>query len=57
MKYRSEFKHDFTNRDYLHCAAILKALNGSQEKNPRSQEICNFFSKYSKWDFKDFQNV
>ena len=57
MKYRSEFKHDFTNRGYLHCAAILKALNGSQEKNPRSQEICNFFSKYSKWDFKDFQNV
>ena len=31
MKYRSEFKHGFTNRGCLHCA-ILKALHGVQEK-------------------------
>ena len=31
MKYRSEFKNGFTNRDYLHCA-ILKALHGFQGK-------------------------
>ena len=27
MKYRSEFKHDFTNPGYLHCV-ILKTLHG-----------------------------
>ena len=31
MKCRSEVKHGFTNRGYLHCA-IRKALHGFQEK-------------------------
>ena len=31
MKYRSKFKHGFTNQGYSHCA-ILKSLYGFQEK-------------------------
>ena len=31
MKYRSKFKHGFTNRGCLH-SAILKALHGFQKK-------------------------
>ena len=38
MKYRSEFKHDLTNRGYLHFA-ILKALHGYRKKEPLSQGI------------------
>ena len=45
MKYRSKFKHGFTNRGNLHCA-ILKALHGFQEKRAhRSRDIQFFFSK------------
>ena len=42
MKYRSEFKHDFTNRGYLHCA-ILKALHGFQEKRAHKSWDMQFF--------------
>ena len=56
MKYRSEFKHGFTNRDCLQCA-ILKALHCFQKKEPTILGICNFPSKCSKGDFQDFQNV
>ena len=48
MKFRSKFNHGFINRNCLHCA-ILKACKG------RDMQI--FPSKYSKWDFKDFENV
>ena len=42
MKYRSEFKHGFTNRGYLHCA-ILKALHSFQEKRARKSRYMQFF--------------
>ena len=42
MKYRSEFKHGFSNCGYLHCA-ILKVLNGFQEKESTNQVIMQFF--------------
>ena len=42
MKYRSEFKHGFTNRDCLHCA-ILKALHGFKEKSPHRTTDIQFF--------------
>ena len=54
MKYRSEFKNGFTNRDYLHCA-ILKALHGFQgKKDPISYGICNIFLKMFKMRFSRF---
>ena len=42
MKYKSEFKHGFTNRDCLHCA-ILKALHGFKEKSPHRTTDIQFF--------------
>ena len=42
MKYRSEFKHGFTNRDCLHCA-ILKALHGFREKRVHKARDMQFF--------------
>ena len=48
IKYRSEFKHGFTNRGCLHCA-ILKALRGFQEKkSPQVKGHALFPSKCSK---------
>ena len=48
MKYRSEFKHGFTNRGCLHCA-ILKALHSFQEKRAHKSRDKQFF-------FQDVQN-
>ena len=42
MKYRSKFKHCFTNRGYLHCV-ILKALHGFQEKGAHKSRDMQFF--------------
>ena len=42
MKYISEFKYDFTNLGYLHCA-ILKALHRSQEKRVHKSKDMQFF--------------
>ena len=42
MKYRSEFKHGFTNCDCLHCY-ILKALHGFQEKRAHKSRDIQFF--------------
>ena len=47
MKYRSEFKHGFTHRGYLHCA-ILKTLHSFQEKSPQVKGHAIFSSKCSK---------
>ena len=46
MKYRSEFKHGFTNRGCLHCA-ISKALDCCKEKRVHKAKGMQFF----------FQNV
>ena len=48
MKYRSEFKHGFTNHGCLHCA-ILKAVHGFQEKRARKSRDMQFF-------LQNFQN-
>ena len=53
MKYRSEFKHGFTNPACLHCA-ILKALHGFKEKEPTRQATCNFSFKMFKMRFSRF---
>ena len=42
MKYRSEFKHGFTNRACLHCA-VLKALHGFKEKRADKASHMQFF--------------
>ena len=42
MKYRSEFKHGFTNRGCLQCA-ILKALHGFQKKRAHKSRDMQFF--------------
>ena len=42
MKYRSEFKHGFTNHSCLHCA-ILKALHGFKEKSANKARDMQFF--------------
>ena len=42
MKYRSEFKHGFTNRRCLHCA-IQKAAHGFQEKRALKSRGMQFF--------------
>ena len=47
MKYRSEFKHGFTNRGYLQCS-ILKALHGFHEKSPQVKGYLIFSSKCPK---------
>ena len=36
MKYRSEFKHGFTNRGCLHCAIILKPYTVFRKREPTS---------------------
>ena len=41
-KYRSEFKHGFTNHGCLHCA-ILKALHGFMEKRVHKARDMQFF--------------
>ena len=47
MKYKSEFKHGFTNRGCLHCAN-LKPLHGFKEKRPKVKGYAIFPSKCSK---------
>ena len=42
MKYRSEFKHGFTNRGCLYCA-ILKALHGFKAKRAHKARYMQFF--------------
>ena len=42
MKNRSEFKHGFTNRSYLH-GAILKALHDFQKKRAHKSRGMQFF--------------
>ena len=56
MKYRSELKHGFTNRDYLHCA-ILKALHGFQgEKGaPKSRDMQYILQNVQNEIFKIFK--
>ena len=56
MKYRSEFKHGFTNRDCLQCA-ILKVLHGVQEKkspNVKGYAIFSIFFKIFQMRFSKF---
>ena len=59
MKYRSEFKHGFTNRGYLHFA-ILKALHSFQEKRAHKSRDMQFFLENVQNEilkiFKMFQN-
>ena len=47
MKYRSELKHGFTNRDYWHCA-ILKALHKSRGMQYILQNVQNEIFKIFK---------
>ena len=42
MKYRSEFKHVFSNRGCLHCA-ILRALHNFKEKRAHKSRDNQFF--------------
>ena len=42
MKYRSKFKHGFTNRGCLHCA-ILKTLHNFKEKRAHKTRNMQFF--------------
>ena len=53
MKYRSEFKHVFTNRGCLHCA-ILNVSSGFKKKVSRRQEIYNFSFKMLKMRISRF---
>ena len=48
MKYRSDFKHGFTNRGCLHCV-IRKALHGFKEKRAHKARDMQFF-------LQNFQN-
>ena len=55
MKYRSEFKHDFTNLGCLYCA-ILKALHSFQEKRAhKSRDMQFFFQNLQNEIFKIFK--
>ena len=55
MKYKSEFKHGFNNRGYLH-RAILKALHGFQEKRSlNSRDMQFFLQNYPNEIFKIFK--
>ena len=55
MKYRSEFKHGFTNRGYLH-RAILKALHVFQEKRAcKSKDMQFFLQNVPNEIFKSFR--
>ena len=47
MKYKSEFKHGFTNRGCLDCA-IIKAIQGFMKKSPQVKGYIIFPSKCSK---------
>ena len=42
MRYRSEFKHGFTNCGCLHCS-ILKSLHNCQEKGAHMSRDMQFF--------------
>ena len=53
MKYRSEFKHGFTNRGHLHCA-VVKPLHRFQEKKLTNQGIRNFCFKMFRMRFSRF---
>ena len=59
MKYRSEFKHGFTNPGYLHCA-ILKPLCGFKEKRALKSRDMQFFLQHIQNEifkiFKMFKN-
>ena len=46
MKYKSEFKHGFTNRGSLHCA-ILKPLHGFKEKSPKVKGYAIFHKHHT----------
>ena len=50
MKNRSEFKHGFTNRSYLH-GAILKALHGFHEKRAHESKDMQYFFQNVQNDF------
>ena len=55
MKYRSEFKHGFTNRGYMHCT-ILKVLHVFQEKRaPKSSDMQFFLQNVPNEIFKIFK--
>ena len=56
MKFISEFNHGSNDLGCLHCA-VLKALQGFQEKESMKQENAVFPSKYSKCNFQDFENI
>ena len=57
MRYRSEFKHGFTNRRCVHCA-ILKAFHGSQEKRAHKSMDTQFFLQNVQNEiFKIFKNM
>ena len=52
MKFRSEFKHGFTNHGCLHCA-ILKSLHGFKEKGThKSRDMQLFFQNVQNEIFK-----
>ena len=56
LKYRSELKHDFTNRGCLHCA-ILKVLHGFREKRSSQVNGLQFFLQNVQNElFKMFKN-
>ena len=55
MKYRSEFKHGFTNHGCLNCAT-LKVLHGFQEKRAhKSRDMQFFFQNVQNEIFKIFK--
>ena len=55
MKYRSEFKHGFTDRGYLHCATLI-TLHGFQEKRAhRSKHMLFFLQNVPNEIFKIFK--
>ena len=56
MKNRSQFKHSFTNRSYLH-SAVLKALHGFQEERAHMSRDMQFFLQNVQNDFfrNDFE--
>ena len=53
MKYRSEFKHGFTNPGYLHCA-ILNPLHGFKEKRALKERDMQFFLQNIQMRFSRF---
>ena len=53
VKYRSEVKHGYTNRGYLHCV-ILNLYIVLRKIEPIRQEICKFYFKMFKMRFSRF---